>query len=143
MTSKWDIRFMALAEHVAQWSKDQSTKCAAIITNGKYIVSLGFNGFPAGCNDNADIYKDRERKLSRVLHGEINAILTARRDLTGCTIYVHPFCPCSQCAAAIIQSGIKRVVTRMPSAELKERWGESITESLLMFKEALVKYTEI
>ena len=35
MTSKWDIRSMALAEHVAQWSKDQSTRCAAIITNGK------------------------------------------------------------------------------------------------------------
>jgi len=143
MSSKWDKRFLDLAEQVASWSKDPSTKCGAVIVKGKFIVSVGFNGFPAGCKDDEEIYADRPRKYKRVLHAEMNALLSAKQDLTGCTIYVHPFCPCSQCAAAIIQSGIVEVITKAPSAELIERWGDSITESLEMFKEAGIVYQEL
>lgn len=143
MSKKWDKRFLELAEHIASWSRDPSTQCGSVVVRGKFIVSVGFNGFPAGCKDDDDTYADRPRKYKRVLHAEMNALLSAKQDLTDCTIYVHPFTPCSQCAAAIIQSGIDRVVTKSPSAELVERWGDSITESLAMFREAGVIYEEL
>ena len=48
---KWDRRFLGLAAHVAEWSKDPSTQVGAVVANGKKVVSLGFNGFPQGMSD--------------------------------------------------------------------------------------------
>ena len=143
MNSKWDKRFLELAEHVATWSLDPSTKCGAIACREKKLISIGFNGFPAGCKDDENIYADRPRKLLRVVRAEGNGLLSTKQDLTGCTIYVYPFTPCSQCTAFIIQAGITRVVTKEPSAELIERWGDSIAEALAMFSEAGVAYEEL
>jgi dCMP deaminase len=134
--TKWDRRFFNLAREIASWSKDPSTKCGAVIAKGNVMISSGYNGFPAGTSDDEDIYNDRERKYARVIHAELNAILYARENLEDATIYVYPFPPCSQCAAAIIQSKIKRVVTREPSEDLKLRWGVSLREAALMFAEA-------
>jgi dCMP deaminase len=39
----------------------------------------------------------------------MNAILNAHKDLRGSTIYVTLF-PCNECAKAIIQAGIKKVI---------------------------------
>ena len=91
--TNWDQRFLEMARLAATWSKDPSSKVGAVITDGKRIVSLGFNGFPAGIDDDPSIYGHRERKYRRVLHAEQNAISFAKRDLTGCTIYItHPPC---------------------------------------------------
>jgi len=46
--TNWDYRFLAMVQLVAAWSKDPSSKVGSVITDGKRIVSLGFNGFPAG-----------------------------------------------------------------------------------------------
>ncbi len=144
MNQTWHARFLSLAELVASWSKDPSTKCGAVIVrDGKFIVSVGFNGFAAGCLDDKSIYADRPRKYARVIHAEKNAIFSAKQDLTGCTIYVHPFTPCSQCAAAIIQVGIAVVITKAPTKELLDRWGDSIAESMAMFREAKICYQEL
>lgn len=132
--NKWDGRFLELAELVSTWSHDPSTKCGSVITKGKRIVSMGFNGFPAGCRD--DCYDDRERKLLRVLHAEVNAILFAGRDLAGCTIYVHPFQPCASCMAMIIQSGITRVITRKAPDDKLARWKNNFEESQRLAEEA-------
>lgn len=143
MSEKWDKRFLDLAKHVANWSRDPSTQVGAVITRGKFVVSLGYNGFPAKCSDDETLYNDRKIKYARILHGEMNAILSAKQDLAGCTIYVHPFMPCSQCAAAIIQTGIIRVVTICPSNELKIRWGQSMKETTALFAEAGIIYDEL
>ena len=45
----------------------------------------------------------------RSVHSEIDAIINAKRDLTGCTIYITRY-PCEACARAIIRAGITRVV---------------------------------
>ena len=95
---KWDQRFIEMAQLVASWSKDPSTQAGAVITNGKSVVSLGFNGFPAGTDDSPEMYTNRERKYRRVIHAEKNAMAFARCHLTGCTIYVT-HAPCSPCAA--------------------------------------------
>lgn len=137
MLTKWDARFLEMAALVASWSKDPSTKVGAVITDDKQrVVSVGFNGFPRGIEDCADV--SRDTKLARTIHAEPNAILFAQRDLTGCSIYVtRP--PCSNCAALIIQSGIARVVYREPDADFLLRWGASIAESIAMLADAGVQ----
>lgn len=136
---KWDVRFLSLAEHIASWSKDPSTKCGAVITDGKRIVSVGFNGFPAQTKDSDDLYTNRPEKYRRVIHAEQNAMAFSNRDLFGCTLYVWPMPPCSQCAAMIIQRGIFRVVTTKPDDTQLERWRESFDSAISMFRESGVK----
>lgn len=139
--TNWDQRFLAMAQLVATWSKDPSSKVGSVITDGKRIVSLGFNGFPAGTDDDPSIYNNRERKYRRVLHAEQNAFSFAKRDLAGCTIYItHP--PCARCAAQIVQEGIKRVVFPPPSADFLTRWKDDMDEAMAMFREAQVEFVE-
>lgn len=109
--NKWDKRFMDLAEHVAQWSYDPSTKVGAVIVNTeKKVVSLGYNGFPRKVDDAEIRYENREVKYGFVVHAELNAILNSNlADCKGATLYVT-LSPCRECAKAIIQSGIRRVV---------------------------------
>lgn len=134
MLSKWDIRMLELANFVAGWSKDPSTRVGAVIADSQYrIVSTGFNGFPRGVQDKLDV--SRETKLLRTIHAEDNAILFARRDLTGANIYVsRP--PCANCAARIIQAGIWKVAYSTPDAGFLERWAGAIAEAEAMLDEA-------
>lgn len=141
MSLKWDGRFIKLAEFVATWSKDPSTKCGAVITRGNQIVSLGYNGFPAGTDDDPEIYADRERKYKRVLHAEQNALMFANEDLNFCTCYVWPMPPCSRCAAMLVQSGISRVVSAIPDTDTAQRWEAEWEEAFEMFHEAGVKFS--
>ncbi len=90
MISKWAVRFFQMAELVGSWSKDPSTQVGAVITHGNRIVSVGFNGYPHGISDSADI-DDREMKLLKTLHAEENAILFAKRDLSGSDIWGNAF----------------------------------------------------
>lgn len=138
-TNKWWERFIGLADHVASWSKDPSTRVGAVIADdNQRIVSLGFNGLPRGVKDDERLM-DRETKYKMVLHAEANAILFAGRDLSGCTIFVtRP--PCAQCAAMIIQKGIKRVVFKEPPTEFSARWGADIELAAGMFAEAGVLF---
>lgn len=110
----WDDYFMGLAHLSAKRSKDPSTQVgAAIVSEEHRVVGIGYNGFPSGCDD--DVYPwEREgdfgdTKYPYVVHAELNAILNSNQRCRGCTIYVSLF-PCNECAKAIIQSGIKRVV---------------------------------
>lgn len=138
--SNWDLRFLELARLVSTWSKDPSTQVGAVITRGKFVVSLGFNGHPKGVEDTPERLEIRENKYRTIIHAEINAILTAKQDLEGCTIYLWPFMPCSQCGAAIVQAGIKRVVA--PQAD-NERWAESFKFTTEIFSEAGVELVVI
>ena len=112
----WDEYFMGIALLAAKRSKDPSTQVGACIVNeNKKIMSMGYNGFPIGCDDD-DFPWDREGECSYdtkypyVCHAELNAILNNRGgSLEGCSIYVALF-PCCECAKAIIQSGIKKVL---------------------------------
>lgn len=123
-TPLWDARFLDLATEIAGWSKDPSTGCGALIVDQqRRLVSSGYNGPPAGIEDD-ERTRDRLTKLRLTLHAEHNAILFAQRDLKGCTIYVYPMPPCAHCAAQIIQAGITRVVASAPSDDQLERWGE-------------------
>lgn len=110
----WDDYFMGLAHLSAKRSKDPSTQVGACIVNPtKKVVGIGYNGFPTGISDddfpwNVDeVY--HHSKYAYVVHAELNAILNATQKLDGCSMYVSLF-PCNECAKAIIQSGIKKLV---------------------------------
>lgn len=134
---KWDDRFIEMAKLVGSWSKDPGTKVGAVIVRpDRTIASVGYNGFPRGVDDK---YRSREDKLLRTVHAEANAILTAKESLSGYHLYVYPLCPCSNCAALIIQSGIKYVVAEMPV--IKSDWAASFDAAGEMFKEAGVEFS--
>lgn len=111
MNKKWDIRFLLLAKHVSEWSKDPRTKVGAVIVNNQnQVLSLGYNGFPRGVFDFENRYKDRATKLLFVAHAERNALDNCFTDTRGCTLFVT-LPPCNECVKSIIQKGIKRIVT--------------------------------
>lgn len=140
---KWDSRFLGLAFEVATWSKDPSTKVGCVIVDNELrVVALGFNGFPSGMNDSRELYEDREVKLKRTIHAELNAILNANGPVAECTAYVTA-APCTSCALVLIQSGIDRVVFPEPNADLMSRWGDSINYSRQLFDEAAMEVTEV
>jgi dCMP deaminase len=138
-TEKWDRRFMDMARLVASWSKDPSSQVGAVITRGKFVVSVGFNGFPQGIADTTERLQNRDIKYPTILHAEMNAILSARQDIRGCSIYVTPYMPCPQCAAVVVQSGITRIVYT-PSQN--EKWGKPpLSESMII--EAGIELVEL
>lgn len=142
LSNKWDKRFLDLAEHIASWSKDPSKKIGAVAVGAQgQILSQGYNGFPRGIDDLTSRYEDREEKYKLVVHAEMNVIYNASYNgvsLDGATLYVHGLPVCSDCAKAVIQVGINRVIMRKQVPE--DRWLESWMRSREMFKEAGVHY---
>jgi dCMP deaminase len=109
----WDDYFMGVARISAERSKDPYTKVGACIVKDKKIVGVGYNGLPNGCSDEEYPWKREgeflDTKYAYVVHAELNAILNSTESLKGSTIYVGLF-PCNECAKAIIQSGITKVI---------------------------------
>ncbi|MCU7844173.1 MAG: dCMP deaminase family protein [Candidatus Thiodiazotropha sp. (ex Monitilora ramsayi)] len=138
--TKWDTRFLGLAAHISAWSKDPSSQVGAVITDGNRIVSLGYNGFAAGVEDKTERLDDRACKLNLTIHAEENAMIFAKRDLTGCTVYVtHP--PCPRCASKLIQEEVDRIVYIAPSEDFLSRWADDLELSTEMYREAGVEVT--
>lgn len=140
--TKWDKRFMALADHVAQWSKDTNTKTGAVIVGPENTeISFGYNGFPRGAND--DGYPKRYEKPDKyhwTEHAERNAIYKAARNgisLINTKMYCTYF-PCADCARGIIQAGIEKLYTNKPDFN-HHKWGESWVEAIIMLKECGVE----
>ena len=108
----WDEYFLEIAETVALKSKDPSSKMGCVIVDqNKRVVSLGFNGLIQGADESKMTLKDRPMKYHFAIHSEMNAVLYARQDLTGCTIY-NRVATCDNCLKYCLQAGIKRFVYR-------------------------------
>ena len=111
----WDEYFMGLSLFSAMRSKDPNTQVGAcIVSEDNKILSVGYNGMPIGCDDDAMPWGREgeflDTKYPFVAHAELNAILNRPTvSLKNARIYVSLF-PCNECAKAIIQSGIKEVV---------------------------------
>lgn len=100
--------FMGVAEKVALKSKDPSTKVGAIIIDQqKRVISTGFNGMVAGC-DEASMWEPRSMKYLTVIHAELNAILYAHRNLHGHVMYCT-HAPCVNCLKHSLQAGIRTI----------------------------------
>ena len=143
--SKWDVRFLRLAHEVSKWSKDRSTRVGAVIvqadrTPGPY----GYNGFPRHIDDELEKRHKRPIKYDWTEHAERNAIYNAARigmALGGCIMYATHL-PCANCARAIIQVGISKVVVDKGSRSdtgFAKRWSHEEKITMEMLKEADVE----
>ena len=139
----WDEYFMGLALLSGKRSKDPNTQVgASIINSDNKIVGVGYNGLPKGCSDDEFPWEREgnplETKYPYVVHAEMNAILNSIKHLQGCTMYVALF-PCNECAKAIVQSGIKRVVY------LEDKYAntESVIAAKKIFDSAGVIYEQM
>jgi dCMP deaminase len=140
----WDEYFLREAALIAQKSKDPSTKCGAVIVRSdKTVASQGYNGFPRYIEDR--YLADREYKLDRIIHAEMNALLFMREPMVwppgnrSYTLYTWPFGPCCRCAVHMIQAGIARVVFPLNHVA---RWEDSFRAAKELFDEAGVEYVE-
>lgn len=137
MTS-WDFYFMEMASFVATKSKDRSTKVGCVMVGPNHEVrTTGYNGFCRGIDDDNDDRHERPEKYLWTEHAERNAIFNAARNgirIEDCTAYTTMF-PCSDCARGLIQSGIKRLVTR-PIRQNTSIPTHSYTTSMKMLCEA-------
>lgn len=114
----WDEYFMGVAKLASMRSKDPSTQVGAcIVSEDNKILSIGYNGFPRGCSDDAFPWGKEHQaddpynaKYMYSTHSELNAILNYRGgSLEGSKMYVTLF-PCNECAKAIIQAGIRTLI---------------------------------
>ncbi len=141
----WDEYFMGVAILSSRRSKDPNTQVGAcIVSSDNKIVGVGYNGFPIGCSDDELPWERegswKETKYPYVCHAELNAILNATNpaSLKGSTLYVALF-PCNECAKAVIQAGIKKVVYLSD----KYKNTDATIASKRMFDASGVKYEQL
>ena len=130
---------MAQAKAAAAHSKDQSSKVGSILIGPDGEGGpFGYNGAPRGCSADEDArFQQRPEKYFWAEHSERNVIYTAARrgfSTLGCTIVVTHF-PCMDCARAIVQAGIVKVIVPHPTPEFLTRWAEHVSRSQALFDE--------
>lgn len=114
----FDDIYMELAQKLALKSHCVKIKVGAVLTQDTRIISLGYNGPPAGTH-NCDqewpehgCARDRKGGCSLAIHAEENAILYAAKNnstIEGATLYVT-LSPCLACARVIFTTGIRKVL---------------------------------
>jgi len=136
----WDEYFMKIVDAVSGRSTCDRGRSGSVIVKGRRILTTGYGGAPTGlphCDDVGHEMKDvmhEDGSISkhcvRTTHAEMNAILQAAKygtSIDEATIYCSME-PCYNCAKAIINSGIKKVVARKKYHEAED--------SRRIFKEA-------
>jgi dCMP deaminase len=118
MKSKFLTLYADIAQRVAELSSARRLKCGAIIVKDDRIISIGYNGMPAGWDNNCETEEWNEhdntselKTRPEVLHAETNAIAKLAKSTEsgdGADIFIT-HSPCIQCAKLIYQSGIRRV----------------------------------
>ena len=105
----WNEVWMSMAETIAKRSHHPTFKVGAIIIteDNTQVLSVGYNGNAAGLPNNMD---SDEPGCSGLIHAEINALLKLDYNNHKNKIMYLTLSPCSNCAKAIINSGIKKVV---------------------------------
>lgn len=117
----WDEYFVEIAHVVATRSTCVRRHIGCVVVKDKRILATGYNGAPSGLphcleleclRDEMGIESGTRQEVCRALHAEQNAIIQAALygvSTKGAALYcTHQ--PCSLCAKAIINAGIKRVV---------------------------------
>jgi dCMP deaminase len=127
MKQKFVDLYMDWAERVAQLSYARRLQVGAVIVKDDCVISYGYNGMPAGWDNNcedkipispwpAELPEELDntytlKTKSEVIHAESNAIAKlAKSSNSGnaADIFIT-HSPCIECAKLIYQSGIKRV----------------------------------
>lgn len=135
--TKWRERYMGLARHIAQWSKDPTTKVGAVIVGeDRRDIAMGYNGFPRGVRDLEERYADRPTKYLFTQHAERNALDNAAFDCRGGTLITTMF-PCVECAKSMVTKGIVCLISEpVPEPVAFPSWRDTIPVALQIFEEA-------
>jgi len=147
--ARWDDLFMEIAKAISQMSKCASRHIGVVIVRDRQILSMGYNGSPAGSHlcqfpeGTNGVFCPRKRmgfksgegiEFCPAQHGEENAVANAAKNgicINGATIYCYCGLPCQRCAGALINAGIKKVVCLDT--------GEYDTMAKLLFEQAEVE----
>ena len=123
MKQKYIDAYMQTAQVFAELSHARRLHVGAIVVKEDRIISIGYNGMPAGWDNNCEdeighvfddigrIVETRLKTKPEVLHAESNAVAKlARSNESGLDADIFiTHAPCLDCAKLIYQSGIKRV----------------------------------
>ena len=136
--SAWDIRFMDIAKSVSEWSPDPSTKVGAIVVSDQnLILAFGWNAFPRKVTSIKEDGVEREVKYKYIIHAEANTIYNSTRNgisLLGSTLYVYGIPPCLDCGKAIVQVGVRRVISIVKD-NIRQSWLDSYDNTKKLFAE--------
>lgn len=145
----FDDIFMELAVNLARRSHCIKRHVGAVLTKDTRIISIGYNGPPAGTN-NCDIEwpekgckRDSKGGCSLAIHAEQNALLYAVKNKTeveGATMYVT-LAPCLACARIIYTMGVQKVIYLNSYAEYKGIESDEGVDFLKMFGVEVVRYS--
>ncbi len=144
----FDDIYMDLAENLAKRSHCVKAKVGAVLTKETRIVSLGYNGPPAGTHNCDEVWpdegcpRDSKGSCSLALHAEQNAILYAAKNnvsIEGSTLYVT-LSPCISCARVIYTTGIKKVYYLHSYADFKGLKSDEGVDFLQKFGVEVVRY---
>jgi dCMP deaminase len=123
MKQKWISAFMDTAERFAELSSAIRLKVGAVVVKDNRIISIGYNGMPAGWSNecehvvnvnpsdpryNYEHFTKELKTKDEVIHAEANAISKLARDgerAAGATMFCT-HAPCIQCAKIIYGAGI-------------------------------------
>jgi len=108
--SSWARTWMSLAlQYANHRSVDPATRHGCIfVSENNQPLSMGFNSFPADCEDEK-LPLTRPEKYEVIVHSETNAIINSKRDLEGCTAYITGF-PCPRCFGNMINAKIGKII---------------------------------
>ncbi|MES2286752.1 MAG: dCMP deaminase family protein [Bacteroidota bacterium] len=144
----FDEIYMELAENLAMRSHCVKAKVGAVLTKDTRIISLGYNGPPAGTHNCDEVWpdvgcpRDSKGSCSLALHAEQNAILYAAKSnisIEGSTLYVT-LSPCISCARVIFTIGIKKVYYLNSYADFKGLQSDEGVDFLQKFGVEVVRY---
>lgn len=139
-TPTWDDYFMSMVYLIASKSKDERTHIGAVVIGpDKEIKTTGYNSFVRRLKDDIPERQEKPEKYFWFEHAERNAIFYAAKygvSLNNCKLYVQGT-PCMDCARAIVQSGIKKVIIHKKWDDMFEDiWLEHKKRTLMLFEEA-------
>jgi len=128
--------------YASQYSHDDNTQVGAIVITSWYNYTYGANRFTS-LKQCLPSNLERSRKYPRIEHAERDAIFKATREgitLNNASI-VCPWATCSDCARAIVLSGIKTVYAHKEALDkTTERWKDSIEVAKEILKDGGVEY---
>lgn len=113
MKSKFIQLYSDIAQRVAELSSARRLQVGAIIVRDDRIISMGYNGMPAGWDNNCESEQEDGSLKTRpeVLHAEMNALMKLARSHesgNGADLFIT-HSPCMECAKGIYQAGVHRV----------------------------------
>lgn len=142
MKKKFIDLYMDWADRTAKLSHAKRLQVGAVIVKDDSVISYGYNGMPAGwdnnCEDKIWNVHDGDYTLKtkpEVLHAESNAIAKLARSSqsgTNASVFIT-HAPCMECAKLIYQSGISNVFYRnsyrdTAGVEFLQKSGISVTK---------------